>query len=103
MGWNRPRVLSRLIFLFVACYRDIEMSFWGLGIGLALMVITNLFPEGILQVWDVLENGCWHARSLEFVGTDRFRMREWASMPSHLIRPLPGGYPYTPSCWWSLI
>jgi hypothetical protein len=35
----------------------IKMSFWGLNIGLALMVITNLFPEGILQIWDVLENG----------------------------------------------
>jgi nitric oxide reductase subunit B len=62
-----------------------KLSFWGLNIGLALMVITNLFPEGILQVWDVLENGYWHARSLEFIGTGRIRMLEWASMPSHLI------------------
>ena len=47
-----------------------------------MMVITNLFPEGILQIWDVLENGYWHARSLEFIGTDRIRMLEWVSMPS---------------------
>ena len=52
---------------------------------MALMVINNLFPEGILQVWDVLENGYWHVRSLEFIGTDRIRMLEWVSMPSHLI------------------
>jgi len=63
----------------------VKLSFWGLNIGLALMVITNLFPEGILQVWDVLENGYWHARSLAFIGTDRIRMIEWVSMPSHLI------------------
>ncbi len=71
----------------------VRLSFWGLNIGLALMVITNLFPEGILQIWDVLENGYWHARSLEFIGTDRIRMLEWASMPSHLILIIIGVVP----------
>jgi nitric oxide reductase subunit B len=63
----------------------VKLSFWGLNIGLALMVITNLFPEGVLQLWDVLENGYWHARSLEFIGSERIRMLEWVSLPSHLI------------------
>jgi nitric oxide reductase subunit B len=71
----------------------VKISFWGLNTGLALMVITNLFPEGILQVWDVLENGYWHARSLEFIGTDRIRMLEWISMPSHLILIIIGVVP----------
>jgi nitric oxide reductase subunit B len=71
----------------------VKLSFWGLNIGLALMVITNLFPEGILQVWDVLQNGYWHARSLEFIGTDRIRMLEWVSMPSHLILIIIGVIP----------
>ena len=63
----------------------IKISFWGLNIGLALMVITNLFPVGVLQLWDVLENGYWHARSLEFIGQDRIRQLEWWSMPSHVV------------------
>ena len=63
----------------------IKVSFWGLNIGLALMVITNLFPVGVLQLWDVLENGYWHARSLEFIGQDRIRQLEWWSMPSHVV------------------
>ena len=71
----------------------VKLSFWGLNIGLALMVITNLFPEGILQIWDVLENGYWHARSLNFIGTDRIRMLEWVSMPSHLILIIIGVVP----------
>ena len=71
----------------------VKVSFWGINIGLALMVITNLFPEGILQIWDVLENGYWHARSLEFMGTDRIRLIEWWSMPSHLILILFGVVP----------
>jgi nitric oxide reductase subunit B len=71
----------------------VKLSFWSLNIRLALMVITNLFPEGILQVWDVLEFGYWHARSLEFIGTDRIRMLEWVSMPSHLILIIIGVVP----------
>jgi nitric oxide reductase subunit B len=71
----------------------VKFSFWGLNIGLGLMVITNLFPEGILQIWDVLQNGYWHARSLEFIGTDRIRMMEWTSMPSHLVLITLGVFP----------
>lgn len=71
----------------------VKLSFWGLNIGLALMVITNLFPEGVLQVWDVLENGYWHARSLEFIGSERIRMLEWVSLPSHLILIVLGVVP----------
>lgn len=32
----------------------IRVSFWGLNIGLALMVVLNLFPGGVLQLLDVL-------------------------------------------------
>ena len=71
----------------------IKVSFWGLNAGLALMVITNLFPVGVLQIWDVLENGYWHARSLEFIGQDRIRLLEWASMPSHVILIVLGVLP----------
>lgn len=71
----------------------VKLSFWGINVGLALMVVTNLFPEGLLQIWDVLENGYWHARSLEFMGSDRFRMMEWMSMPSHLILIIFGVFP----------
>jgi nitric oxide reductase subunit B len=71
----------------------VKVSFWGLNVGLALMVITNLFPVGVLQIWDVLENGYWHARSLEFIGQDRIRLLEWASMPSHVILIVLGVVP----------
>ena len=46
----------------------IRVSFWGLNIGLALMVVGNLFPGGVLQFYDVLANGYWHARSLAYMG-----------------------------------
>ena len=71
----------------------IKVSFWGLNVGLALMVVTNLFPGGVLQIRDVLENGYWHARSLEFMGSERFRLLEWLSMPSHVILIVLGVLP----------
>ena len=45
----------------------VRISFWGLNIGLALMVICNLFPGGLLQLLDVLKNGYWHARGPEIL------------------------------------
>lgn len=81
----------------------VKLSFWGINIGLALMVLTNLFPEGILQIWDVLENGYWHARSLEFMGQDRIRMMEWISMPSHLILILLGAVPMAAAAAWTYL
>ena len=36
-----------------------------------MMVAMNLFPGGVLQVWDVVQNGYWHARSLDYIGSER--------------------------------
>ena len=65
--------------------RYIRTSFWGLNIGLALMVVTNLFPGGVLQLVDVLEHGYWHARSPEFLQARIIRMIEWLRLPGDLI------------------
>ena len=71
----------------------VKVSFWGMNIGLLLMVLTNLFPVGVLQIWDVLTNGYWHARGLEFMGQDRIRLLEWASLPSHAVLIVLGVVP----------
>ena len=42
----------------------VKVGFWGTNVGLAMMVALSLFPSGVLQVWDVVQNGYWHARSL---------------------------------------
>jgi len=59
----------------------IRVSFWGLNIGLILMVVTNLFPGGVLQLADVLRNGYWHARGPEFLATKSMRLIEWLRLP----------------------
>jgi len=63
----------------------IRLSFWGLNIGLALMVILNLFPGGVLQLLDVLQNGYWHARGPEFLHGSTMHLIEWLRMPADLI------------------
>ena len=35
----------------------VKCAFWGLNIGLLLMVVCSLMPAGFLQIWDVFTNG----------------------------------------------
>ena len=56
----------------------IKLGFWGLNAGLALMIVVDLFPAGVLQLWDVLQNGYWHARRLSFLMSGTFHTLEWA-------------------------
>ena len=63
----------------------IRISFWGLNIGLALMVFGSLFPGGVLQVWDVLNNGYWHARGLDYLNQGFVRFIEWMRMPGDVV------------------
>jgi nitric oxide reductase subunit B len=62
-----------------------KVSFWGLNIGLAMMVAFSLFPGGVLQLKDVLANGYWHARSLDYTGQDTARLIEWLRTPGDVV------------------
>jgi nitric oxide reductase subunit B len=69
----------------------IRVSFWGLNAGLALMVVTSLFPGGVLQFVDVLNNGYWHARGPEFLHS--IRILEWLRLPADFIFIVLGAFP----------
>jgi len=73
--------------------RFVGISFWGLNVGLALMMAGSLFPGGVLQVYDVLNNGYWHARSLEYLGADLPRLIEWGRMPGDVVFIVAGVMP----------
>ena len=49
----------------------VKTAFFGTNIGLGMMVLFSLFPSGVLQVWDVVQHGYWHARSLDYIGSGR--------------------------------
>ena len=63
----------------------VRLSFWGLNGGLALMVATSLFPGGVLQLWDVLAHGYWHARSPAFSRQGLLLILEWVRLPADAI------------------
>lgn len=70
---------------WVRVEKFVRVSFWGLNTGLALMVVTNLFPGGVLQLSDVLKNGYWHARSPEFLSQRIMHTLEWLRLPADAI------------------
>jgi nitric oxide reductase subunit B len=55
----------------------VKTGFWGLNAGLALMVVLDLFPAGVLQLWDSLANGYWHARRQAYLMTGTYHTLEW--------------------------
>ncbi len=71
----------------------IRCAFWGTNVGLAMMVVMSLFPGGLLQVWDVLQNGYWHARSLDYIGSERSHLIEWLRMPGDVVFIVFGAVP----------
>jgi len=73
--------------------RYIRCGFWGLNIGLAMMVVLSLFPAGILQLHDVITNGYWHARSLAYTAGAVPRLLEWLRMPGDLVFIFLGALP----------
>lgn len=54
-----------------------RIAFWSLNLGLALMVLLDLFPAGVLQLGVVLEQGLWAGRSQEFIQGDAFQTLTW--------------------------
>ncbi|HZM70048.1 MAG TPA: hypothetical protein VFB95_06740, partial [Candidatus Cryosericum sp.] len=58
----------------------VRVGFWGLNVGLALMAVSDLFPAGVLQLWDSLTHGYWHARRLTFLTSGTFHLLEWIRM-----------------------
>jgi nitric oxide reductase subunit B len=54
-----------------------KVGFWGVNVGLALMIILNLFPAGVAQLYDVLQHGYAHARSTDYTMHGFYHLSEW--------------------------
>jgi nitric oxide reductase subunit B len=89
-------------FMFVARYfirpdrlseRAMKISFWSLNIGLAYMLFVNLVPIGMLQYFDSVQNGYWHAREAAFFMRTDVRVLEWLRMPGDLLFIIGGIFP----------
>jgi nitric oxide reductase subunit B len=65
--------------------RAAKISFWSLNIGLAWMCFATLFPLGILQLYESVNNGYYEARTLEYITNDTNALFEWARLPGDVI------------------
>jgi nitric oxide reductase subunit B len=71
----------------------VRCGFLGLNIGLAMMIVLSLFPGGVLQLYDVVEHGYWHARSLAYSSGVLPRLIEWLRLPGDLVFIVFGALP----------
>ena len=71
----------------------IKVGFWGLNLGLGLMMLLDLFPGGVLQLRDSLTHGYWHARRLAYTMTGTYHTLEWIRIAGDTVFLLMGVVP----------
>jgi len=54
-----------------------QTAFWGLNVGLVLMIATSLLPIGILQFHASVSEGLWYARSEAFLQQPLLQTLRW--------------------------
>lgn len=71
----------------------VRTAFWSINIGLAGMVVLDLFPAGIWQFNTVAEKGLWFARSYEFIESNGFQTLTWMRIAGGSLFTLGGVLP----------
>jgi nitric oxide reductase subunit B len=71
----------------------VRLGFWGLNVGLGLMVLLDLFPAGVLQLWDTMVNGYWHARRLSYIMSGTFHTLESIRIVADMVFLVLGAAP----------
>ncbi len=78
--------------------RAAQLSFLSLNIGLAWMAFCNLFPVGIVQLYDAVAVGYWHARAPRFITTGWVHFLEWLRLPGDALFIIGGAIPLLYLC-----
>src|SRR5438046_1283662 len=63
----------------------LKPAFWGLNIGLAMMVFLSLLPAGIYQAWASITKGLWYARSPEIIHSKVMESLVWMRVPGDIV------------------
>jgi nitric oxide reductase subunit B len=71
----------------------LRTGFWGLNAGLLLMLLLDLFPAGVLQLWESISHGYWHARELTFTMQGLFHQLEWVRVAADTVFLVAGVLP----------
>ena len=65
--------------------RILAPAFWGLNIGLAMMVFMSLLPAGIYQAYQSVTHGLWYARSPEVIHSGVMESLVWLRVPGDVV------------------
>jgi len=63
----------------------LRYSFWGMNVGLALMVVLSLLPIGLAQTWASLTRGLWYARSADFLQLPVLETLRWLRIVGDVV------------------
>lgn len=72
--------------------RLLQISFWLLNIGLAMMVFMSLVPAGIYQAWASISQGMWFARSAEVIHSPFMETMVWLRVPGDVVFAIGIGF-----------
>ena len=65
--------------------RLLRPAYWGMNIGLAMMVFLSLLPAGIYQAWASVSKGLWYARSPDIVHSGVMETLVWMRVPGDIV------------------
>ena len=70
--------------------RYLAWTFWGLNIGLFMMVFISLVPAGIYQAWASVSEGLWFARSPAIIHSRIMETLVWLRVPGDIVFAMGG-------------
>ncbi len=65
--------------------RLLKWAFWGLNLGLALMIAVSLAPAGFYQLAKSIEHGIWYARSPAVTGSSFIHAVTWLRIGPDIV------------------
>lgn len=65
--------------------RLLAPAFWGLNVGLAMMVFVSLLPAGIYQAYQSVAHGLWFARSAPVIHSEVMETLVWLRVPGDVV------------------
>src|SRR6185369_14584903 len=68
----------------------LKPAFWGLNIGLAMMVFLSILPAGIYQASKSVAVGLWYARSPEIIHSKVMETLVWLRVPGDIVFAIGG-------------
>ena len=60
-------------------------AFWGMNLGLGMMVFLSLLPAGIYQAYHSFTSGLWFARSPEIIHSRVMEALVWLRVPGDIV------------------